>query len=170
MGCWIVDNQGNSFFDDLYSQYYLDLFSYAKSIVKSDALAKEIVHEAFLILLAEQDKLQHHPNILAWLVTVVRNQSFNELRERKTHVTVSLDEVPSIAAEEQEMVSFQDSLPKDLKPEDRQLLAWRYEDRLDYEEIAKRLGRSYDATRAQVYRAKKRCAKLMERERKKMGL
>ena len=67
------------------------------------------------------------------------------------------------------MVSFQDSLPKDLKPEDRQLLTWRYEERMEYEEIAKRLGRSYDATRAQMHRAKKRCAKLMERERKKLG-
>ena len=165
-----MDNHDKSFFDELYVNYYLYLFGYAKSIVVSDALAEEIVHEAFLILLAEQDNLQHHSNILAWLVTVVRNQSFNELRERKTHVTVSLDEVPPIAAEPQEMVSFQDSLPKDLKPADRQLLTWRYEERMDYEEIAKRLGRSYDATRAQMYRAKKRCAKLMKRERKKMGL
>ena len=133
-----MDNHDKSFFDELYVNYYLYLFGYAKSIVVSDALAEEIVHEAFLILLAEQDNLQHHSNILAWLVTVVRNQSFNELRERKTHVTVSLDEVPPIAAEPQE--------------------------------IAKRLGRSYDATRALMYRAKKRCAKLMERERKKMGL
>ena len=56
-----------------------------------------------------------------------------------------------------------------MKPEDRQLLTWRYEERMEYEEIAKRLGRSYDATRAQMHRAKKRCAKLMERERKKLG-
>lgn len=165
-----MDNQDKSFFDDLYGKYYLDLFGYAKSIVKSDALAEEIVHEAFLVLLTEQDNLQNHTNIFAWLVTVVRNQSYNELRERKSHVEVSLDEVPQIAAEQQDMVSFQDSLPKDLKPEDRQLLTWRYEERMEYEEIAKRLGRSYDAARAQMYRAKKRCAELMERERKKLGL
>ena len=63
-----MDNQ-EKFFDDLYSKYYLDLFGYAKSIVKSDALAEEIVHEAFLILLTEQDNLQNHTNIFAWLVT-----------------------------------------------------------------------------------------------------
>lgn len=162
-----MNSKGKSFFDDLYSKHYLDLFFYAKSIVKSDALAEEIVHEAFLNLLAEQDNLQNHTNIFAWLVTVVRNQAYNELRERRTHIVVSLDEVPPIAVEKQELVSFQDSLPKDLKTEDRQLLTWRYEERMEYQEIAQRLGRSYGAARAQVYRAKKRCAKLMERERKK---
>lgn len=157
----------STFFDELYGKYYFDLFCYAKTIVKSDALAEDIVHEAFIILLAEQEKLQHHTNIFAWLVTVVRNQAYNELRSRKNHAAVSLEEIPQLVAEPQDMLSFQDTLPKHLSPQDCQLLTWRYEDRMGYDEIAKRLGRSYAACRAQLHRAKRRCAKLMEKEQKK---
>ena len=57
-----MDPQTNSFFGELYTRYYLDLFRYAKSYVREDALAQEIVQEAFVILLTQQSTLEQHPN------------------------------------------------------------------------------------------------------------
>ncbi len=164
-----MDPQTNSFFGELYTRYYLDLFRYAKSYVREDALAQEIVQEAFVILLTQQSTLEQHPNILGWLVTVVRNQAVSELRRRKKCTAVPLEELAAVPAAPHEP-SLRDTLPRGLSDEDCRLIMLRYEEQLSHEEIAQTLGISVMASRARLHRAQKLCARLLKDEERKEAL
>ena len=52
-------------------------------------------------------------------------------------------------------------LPTKLPQEDREVLIWRFEQELEYKEIANRLGISETGSRSRVFRALERCRKLL---------
>lgn len=156
------------FVEDLYSKYYVKLFRLAKSMIKSDAVAEELVSEAFVILLVHIDELREHPNPLGWLYVVLTNLARNALRRQKQRKEISLEEMEEIG-EDPEMIPFPDTLPNELNAEEKRILKLRYEDQLNCVEIAQELGISHDSSRMRLHRARKHCKYLMQREQKKCG-
>lgn len=157
------------FFEELYRNYYEKLFRVAKNMVKSDAVAEELTHETYVILLTQVREIRSHPSPLGWLHKVLTNLALNELRKQKRHCEIPLDDVSEIG-EEQSMISFVDTLPNGLKAAEKDILKLRYQDQLSSIEIAQHLGISHELSRTRLHRAKKHCAQLMEQERKKRGI
>ena len=164
-----LEKDSVTFFEDLYRKYYEKLFRLAKGIVKSDAVAEELVDETYVILLTQINKIRSHPNPLGWLHKVLTNLALNELRKQQRHGEIPLDDVSEIG-EEQSMVSFNDALPNGLKSEEKNILKLKYQDQLSCTEIAHHLGISHELSRTRLHRVKKHCAQLMEQERKKRGI
>ena len=164
-----LEKDSVTFFEDLYRKYYEKLFRLAKGIVKSDAVAEELVDETYVILLTQINKIRSHPNQLGWLHKVLTKLALNELRKQQRHGEIPLDAVSEIG-EEQSMVSFNDALPNGLKSEEKNILKLKYQDQLSCTEIAHHLGISHELSRTRLHRAKKHCAQLMEQERKKRGI
>ena len=66
-------------FDDIYLEYYQRCFLFAKSYLQDEMLSKDIASEAMITLWTTM-KTEEVDNIRAFLMTVVKNQSLNHLR------------------------------------------------------------------------------------------
>ena len=69
----------NMTFDNIYSEYYQRCFLFAKSYLHDEMLSKDIASEAMITLWTTM-KTEEVDNIRAFLMTVVKNQSLNHLR------------------------------------------------------------------------------------------
>lgn len=88
----------------------------------------------------------------------LRNLIQNEKR-RLSCRDISLEELFDIAAPTVPN-SLEEFFPSRLPREDRDVLIWRFEQRLDYRDIANILGISESGCRSRVARAVKRCREL----------
>lgn len=151
----------NSFLKQLYETQYEKMFQVAYRMTGSVETTQDLVQDAFLLALFQQEKLAQHPFLEGWLMITVKNLALNERRKGKRHPTVPLDSLVYKADRAQEC-PLEAILPRQLKPEEKQILLWRFEDRLDYREIADRLGISETACRSRVSRSVARCRKYLE--------
>lgn len=72
-----------SLIDQLVNQHYTYLLRVAASIVRDEAVAEEIVQEAFVTALTRIDKLYAESNFRGWLSTIVVNRCRDWLRRQK---------------------------------------------------------------------------------------
>ena len=151
----------NSFLKQLYETQYEKMFQVAYRMTGSVETTQDVVQDAFLLALFQQEKLAQHPFLEGWLMITVKNLALNERRKGKRHPTVPLDSFVYNADHAQEC-PLEAILPRQLKPEEKQILLWRFEDQLDYREIADRLGISEAACRSRVSRAVARCRQYLE--------
>ncbi len=150
---------GNDGIALLYEQAYQRLYRVAYRLTGSIETAEELVQDTFLLAWFRQDTLLSHPNPEAWLMCTLRNLICNEQR-RASSGEISLDAVFNIPAPEMPR-GIGELLPAKLPEADRELLIWRFEQELDYREIADRLGVSETGCRSRVFRALEKCRKLL---------
>lgn len=156
----------SEWFDQLYLDNYDRLKSCAYRSLGNAMLADELVQETFLILLSRQQELKkkRHPNIEGWLVITLQNLIKNELARAMHRKECPLfDENVVVAMEQYE--SLEDSLPRSLTPDERQVMLWSYEERLDTKEIARRLKTPESTVRVRLFRARQKYKKFSENEK-----
>jgi RNA polymerase sigma-70 factor (ECF subfamily) len=151
----------SEWFDALYRKNALNMIKLATRLLDDEEIAKELVHEAFLILLYKKDTLATHPNVDGWLYITLKNLVMNEMQSSKYKLELPLSEAEETPMEDVYKVSLSELLPKELTFDERNLLIWFYEKQLSYEEIAARLGASVLACRTKMFRAKNKCKKYL---------
>lgn len=72
-------------FDKLYAEHYHRCFLFAKSYLQDEMLSKDVASEAMITLWTTM-KNEEVNNIRAFLMTVVKNQSLNILRNHHLHM------------------------------------------------------------------------------------
>lgn len=152
----------NKWFDALYQKEYIRLYRVAYHLTGSTETAEELAQDAFLWAWIHREKLLTHPNLGGWLMRTLTNLVKNENR-RFSARELSLEAQPQVPAPEADR-GIGELLPFRLPEEDRKLLVWRFEEGLDYREIADRLGISETGCRSRVFRAVERCRKLLKEE------
>lgn len=121
------------------------LLRFATGITGDFAAAQDIVQDAFLRLHPRYAEVEQ-PR--AWLVTIVRRLALDHLRRRKPSAPVeslaetSAEEPAQHRLERSESVAALRLCLDDIAPRDRELLKLRFEESLDYAEIANRTGMS----------------------------
>ncbi len=72
-------------FTALYDMYWRPLYNAAFEMIKSSAVAEDIVHETFLILIDNMDKVSRQEPLKTWnyLVTILRRLCIDMLRKQK---------------------------------------------------------------------------------------
>lgn len=149
----------NDFIEPLYNDEYKRLFMIAYRWTKDQELAQDLVQDTFLLAIFNQEKIMNHPKPGAWLMQTLRNLIMNNLRS-PSHKTISLDEVLEIPAR-----TINDSidrlLPVQLKDREREILIWRFEQQMSYNEMSKRLNVSESLCRKWVSQAVIRCRELL---------
>ena len=143
----------------LYRQSYLRLYRVAYRLTGSMETAEELTQDTFLWALLHGEELMTHPKPEAWLVRTLTNLVRNENR-RLASTEISLETLIPIPTPEEDR-GLVELLPAQLVEEDRKVLILRFEQRLDYREIADRLGISETGCRSRVFRALERCRKLL---------
>lgn len=144
----------------LYEENYEKMIRVAYRMVGSMESAQDLVQEAFLLALFYREKLADHPSPEGWLMLTLKNLARNERRRVQAHPTAGLDDVDELHAPSPP-APLDTVLPRQLRPEDRRILLWRFEQNMSHREIADRLGISESGCRSRVARAVARCRKLM---------
>ena len=150
------------FFKWLYEGNYIFLLRIARIFVINEADAEDLVQEVFIRAMNAYDKLVNHQNPRAWLVATLKYCIRNDSRQLSKTLNVSLENMDELTAPE-DMEPLSHILPAELSPRDRELILWRFEQELSYQEISRRLGISEMASRVKVCRVIKKCRGLMSK-------
>ena len=155
-------------FNQLAESYSTDLYRYAMWICGNDALAKDLVQETFLRAWRALDKLNDVKAAKSWLITILRRE-YARTFERKVPKFTDIDYV---------VVQDDDELEPDERAERNLLregilrLEPKYRDPLLLQvvfghscaEIAKQLGISNSAVMTQLFRAREKLKKLLQKD------
>lgn len=83
----------------LFKSHFEPLCRFSTHYINDFNIAKDVVHEVFIKLWENFEKLPDDTNFKSYLFTAVRNKSFNYLRDKKQHLT--LEEAPETKASDQ---------------------------------------------------------------------
>ena len=150
--------EAKQFIEELYLSNRDKMFRYAYRLIGRVERSEELVHEVFVMALLHENELLQHPKPQSWLFVTLKYQIQNDRRRKESSSEVSLDDFFSLEAEKIKE-PLETMLPKGLSDSERQLLIWRYEEQIGYEEISERLGITQNACRLRVMRAVEKCRK-----------
>ncbi len=154
----------DKFLTELFRVEYTDLVRKAYRLTGSTEAAEDLLQEAFLLATVRYPELREHPSPRAWLSVTLYHLAGNYWRLAENIREVPLENILALPAGEL-ITPLSESLPRGLTEEERRILIWRFEARLDYRDISSKLGVPVGACRMRVSRAVKKCAKLMDCEK-----
>ena len=166
---FIDDDEGKNQFEELYIKYKQDMYSVAHSILHNVEDAEDAVHQAFLTIANNFEKVRKIPcqEIKAYIVIIIRNVSINiyNSNKRKTehsaelndNVTVDVDILEQY--EYTQLVKVISELPQIYKD----IVYLYYLEEFTAKEVAKMLNISVDTVWKRAERAKKLLKEALER-------
>ena len=75
-------------FEELYKDYFRDVYLYVKSLSGDDRIAEDITSETFLKALQSIDSFKGNCDIRVWLCQIAKNSYFSYLRKNKKIIVV----------------------------------------------------------------------------------
>ena len=89
-------------FDGLYQTYYMSVYSYVMTIVKSAHLAEEITQQTFYKALRSLPDFKGTSSQFTWLCAIAKNTAYQELkRQSRFQAEVSEEDLPASEGVEQ---------------------------------------------------------------------
>lgn len=174
----IEDPGDQEWMADLYTKYYKLMISTASFYLENHQDVEEVVNDSLLALYVKLDRIRSlEPKALTtYIITTVRNTAFTRLRRQKMinkHFLYLSDqgkENISAADNVERLVEVRDQLEIvrgiiNALPENEQAaIRLRFEEGLEYKEIAEILDVTPDAVRQSIVRARKHIQKALCRE------
>lgn len=152
--------------EKLYRTYYMDVFSYAMTIMKDSVQAEEITQDVFFRAMSSKKQFEGRSAELTWLCAIAKNACMDELRRQNRSVPLEDD------------IESEESFSEKLENKDTMLLIHRtlhvmeepYKEvfqlrvfgELSFADIAKIFGKTESWARVTYHRAR---LKLQERMR-----
>lgn len=90
-------------FEEIYSQYFADVYKYVLSLCRNESLADEITQETFFKALKNIDRFEGNCKMRVWLCQIAKNNYFTILRKNKHIVDNSFEEKESECIEQKLM-------------------------------------------------------------------
>ena len=163
------DDSGRTrLFNQLADKYSTDLYRYAMWLCGNDALAKDLVQETYLRAWRALDKLKEVEAAKGWLITILRRE-FARTFERKVPKFTDVDKVVVVDDDELEP---DEQVERDLLRAGIMQLEQKYRDPLLLQvvyghscaEIAEQLGISNSAVMTQLFRAREKLKKRLQKD------
>jgi RNA polymerase sigma-70 factor (ECF subfamily) len=157
-------------FESLYFTYRKLMFHVANGILNDEGLAEDAVHQAFLKILENFNKVGEISchKTRSYVVIIVRNAAINMYNSRKRHPAVPIEEAVFCAAGEKlERTDDLDGLTKavlKLPAIYKDALKLKYVQEFSNAEIAGMLGISEAAVRKRLERARRMLEEILGRE------
>ena len=151
-----------SFILQLYLECYEHLRSTAITYRAAPDDIDDRIHDTFEIAMKKVDELMKYKDPKVWLAKTLKNCIKNHNRLHANRFNHSLEDYSDFPAPEgDEPLSH--LLPAQLSDSEKQILIWRFEQGIDYDEISRRLGITETYCRVKVCRAISKCRKLLEK-------
>jgi RNA polymerase sigma-70 factor (ECF subfamily) len=162
------DTERTARFNKLAEAYSADLYRYAMWICGNDALAKDLVQETYLRAWKALDKLNDIGAAKSWLITILRRE-FARTFERKVPKFTDVDKVVVVDDDELEP---DERVERDLLRMGIMKLEAKYRDPLllqvvfghSCSEISEQLGISKSAVMTQLFRAREKLKKRLQKD------
>lgn len=162
------DTERTARFNELAEAYSTDLYRYAMWICGNDALAKDLVQETFLRAWRALDGLKDIKSAKSWLITILRRE-YARTFERKVPKFTDVDKVVVVEEEELEPDA---KIERELLRQGIMKLEPKYRDPLllqvvfghSCEEISKQLEISKSAVMTQLFRAREKLKKQIQKD------
>lgn len=90
-------------FEEIYSQYFTDVYKYALSLSRNEAVAEEVTQETFFKALKSINKFKGECKLCAWLCQIAKNTYFSLCQKKKRIVNESYVEIESECIEQKLM-------------------------------------------------------------------
>jgi RNA polymerase sigma-70 factor, ECF subfamily len=152
-------------FEQLYGQHFRRIYCFALRKLGDAAEAEDVVQEVFAAVFTCVDRFEGKSDLLVWIYGITRNLLNNRLRRRGGVRLVSLDDLPlesgpvdpgpGARCEARQTLEKVQAAIEDLPAEQRHILELRHGQRLAIRKIANLLGRSEDAIKSSLYRARR---------------
>ena len=149
----------------LYEQWSKTMVHLTVRRLRNLELAKDLVQEVFLLACCKADEMfEKGDNPKAWLFRVLELMTIQERKRCRYGREVAMEHVAEMPAPDSgDLLGLSALFPESLSEEERSILLWRLEDRLTYEEIARRSNATPEACRKRYSRAVKHCRILLEK-------
>ncbi len=72
-----------SAFEELYKQYYSQVYFYVLGLCRNDHVAEEITQETFFKVLKKIDTFKGECKVNVWILQIAKNTFYNYCREKK---------------------------------------------------------------------------------------
>lgn len=160
-------------FSQLYHRYRNRVYGFAYRMLGAQAVAEDVTHEAFLVLIRQPERYQAaRGSLLTFLCAVARNHIFQHLRRQERYapepvetsgecdeagVARSFDPLSGLL--ERELAAQVEAALAALPVAQREVLVLREYQELSYEEIATVIGADLNVVKARLYRARQALAK-----------
>ena len=150
----------------IYERYKQGLFSFCFRLLGDGNSAEDVVHETFIKVLTEKEKLQNPAVLKSWMFTIARNEAFAILNHRKKTRPITDDdeifseETPLTTMETNERKIVLETLLNQLLPQYQEVLLLREFESMNYEESAVITGTTISSVKSKLFKARK---ELMEK-------
>jgi len=149
---------GNKDFKILYDNYYPSLYHFCYSYVKSSEIAKEIVHDSFVRLWLNRDRLDENRPVKGYLFAISRNQLIREIRRQMKNPLLRdyVEFAGGLGTEAMIMYDYDtfaagiEEAKRTLSPRQREIYVKSKEDGLAVRDIADELGIGEQVVRNQL--------------------
>lgn len=88
----LVASGDDEAFDQVYQRYKPKLRKFIQGFVRDDASTDDLLQEAFLRVYRNAEKYEPAHKLSSWVYRIAANLCLNELRHRRTHPTISLNQ------------------------------------------------------------------------------
>ena len=165
-------------FREIVLRYQRPVFGLIVRVVRDPGRAEELAQDAFVKAFRALHTYDVSKKFSAWLLTIAHHVAIDEVRKGKIP-SVSLDDLtdpdgppieiadrrsatPAALAERTELATALKTAIAKLRPEYREMVALRYEQELEYDEIAEITGLPLGTVKSSLFRARKELASEME--------
>ena len=160
----------------LYTETCQHMFFIAKSIVKSDEEAMDIIHDSYICVFQKLDNIKNAAGFKSYLRTTVANRCKNYLRKKKPLYLSDMTEdgteleledtdgvIPGELVGNEDVIECVRRVVESLPEEQRMCVILRYYDEMSLQEIADTLEISLGTVKSRLSRANKKMRDEIER-------
>lgn len=156
-------------FEEVYLEYFKDVFLFIKSICKDEKLAEEMAQETFFKALKSINSYNGEVDIHIWLFTIAKNTYYSYYKKEKRNISGNIIEnipssditlVENLVNKELEM-EIHKFIHK-MKEPYKEVFTLRVFGELPFKKIAEIFGKSESWARVTYYRAKLKIQGFME--------
>lgn len=155
-------------FEEIYSEYFKEVYLFIKSLSHDEGIAEEITQEAFFKALKSIEKFDGSKDIRAWLFTIAKNTYFSHYKRKKRQIDLDVIEEPSTGVQlikhlmnEEDAFVVHQFLHLMSEPY-KEVFSLRTFGELPFEKIGRLFGKSAGWARVTFYRARKQIMEYME--------
>ncbi len=180
----VVSAQGgdSDSFTELYQLYYQKVFALAKTTVKTDADAEDVLQMTFLKAWNNLDRLKNPSAFSTWIQRITLNQCYSLLRKKHADVSIDNDDedaepiqlesdlmLPEVYAERSDLKARLGKIIRELSAVQQQTITLYYYDELPVENIAWIMDCSVNTVKSRLFLARKSIKTEIEEQERKSG-